>query len=1027
MMLRRFTAVLVLCLLACGGASASEVDEQAAALLRMAGIEAGLCVHLGCRDGALTAALARGGRLLVHGLAADPDDVAAARRHIRRLGRYGQVSADRAPLTSLPYADGLVDLVVADDLPGLLKAGLELREVRRVLRPEGVALLGQPTVAGGPPPVSEAQAAGLLGEADARRVERVAGHGLWVRYRKPRPREMDAWTHRTYDASGNCVSHDTAIGPLHSLRWLAGPTWPMGTYYQVSNGGSVAAGSRVFHATINVVGNVPRTPQERNNSWFLTARNAHNGLLLWTRPVGLKMARDGQEFGSYLIATPERVYALLGDRFVELEAATGKTLRVLASGVPPGGKALLCEGVLVLAAGRLLRAFDSATGSERWRQTAAAEDAIVEGARLLLTTGARKQLVCLDLATGTERWRADIASYPARKKELLFAGSGIAVVVWERNWQKGENGIAAHALGDGRALWKQDYQASRATWANTVWLVDGLVWHRTGKAGLLARDPATGEEKRRITMKGGYCGGCVRDIATERYLISTRPPNFIEWQDGSVHGFRAGRHGCRAGVIVANGLLYSQPHGCKCVREALRGFVAFAPAREGRGSRDEGRGEETPLLQKGPASRSIGNRQSAIGNPDDWPTFRHDAMRSASTAVRVPRGLELLWQTEVADQQVPDAPLADEWLANPLGGDRLTAPVAAAGTVFVGVTDAHCVVALDAESGALRWRFTTGGRLDTPPAIHRGLCLVGSHDGWVSCLRAGDGALAWRLRVAPAERRIVAFGQLESPWPVTGGVLVDGGVGYCVAGRSSAADGGLVGCAFEPASGRMLWRGSLPGANSDLLVRDGASIRMAGGASAGVRLDPATGKPVRGGHSPGFRWDYSGKIGTLWGGPNRVLDHSWRVLSVGDRASHWMRIKQGYGPHQGKLLVAAPDRTTIYGFRHKYVHWSKEKDPQTEFGGELVAWRAGQEAWTAPSALQAEAMILAGDTLFAAGPTDRFRRRPGGKLWAVSAADGRPLWERQLDSPPAAEGLAATSGRLYLTTANGRVLCFGAR
>jgi len=993
------------------------VDEQAAVVLRMAGIEAGLCVHLGCRDGALTAALARGGRLLVHGLAPEPDDVAAARRHIRRLGRYGQVSADCAPLTSLPYANALVDLVVADDLPGLLKAGLDLREVRRILRPDGVALLGHAVAVGGPPPVSEAQVAGLLGEADARRVERVAGHGLWVRYRKPRPREMDAWTHRTYDASGNCVSHDTAIGPLHSLRWLAGPVWPMGTYYQVSNGGSVAAGDRVFHATINVVENVPRTPQERNNSWFLTARNAHNGLLLWTRPIARKMARDGQEFGSYLIATPERVYALFGDQFVELEAATGKTVRVLASGVPPGGRAILHGNLLVLAAGKALRAFDPASGSQKWRQTANAMDVVADGGHLLLATAARKQLVCLDLATGTERWRADIASYPARKKQLLFAGAGVAVVVWERNWQKGENGIAAHALEDGRALWKHDYQASRATWANTVWLVDGLVWHRTGKAGLLARDPATGEEKRRITMKGRYCGGCVRDIATERYLISTRPPNFIEWQDGSVHGFRAGRHGCRAGVIVANGLLYSQPHGCKCVREALRGFLAFAP-----GSGPTAAGARP--FEKGPAASP---QRPSSDAPGHWPTFRQDAVRSASTAVRVPRGLELLWQTEVADQRVPDAPLADEWLANPLGGDRLTAPVVAAGMVFVGVTDAHCVVALDAESGALRWRSTAGGRLDTPPTVHRGLCLLGSHDGWVYCLLASDGELIWRLRAAPADRRIVAFGQLESPWPVIGGVLVDGGVGYCVAGRTSAADGGLHGCAFDPVSGRVLWRRRMEGASSDLLVRDRGGIRMAGGASAGVRFDPATGKPLRGGQSPGFRWDYSGKIGTLWGGPNRVVDHSWRVLSIGDRASHWMRIKQGYGPHQGKLLVAAPDRSTIYGFRHIYVHWSKEKDPRTEFGGELVAWRDGKEAWTAPSALQVEAMILAGDTLFAAGPTDRFRRRPGGKLWAVSAVDGKPLWERPLDSPPAAEGLAATSGRLYLTTTNGRVLCFGAK
>ena len=44
---------------------------------------------------------------------------------------------------------------------------------------------------------------------------------------------------------------------------------------------------------------------------------------------------------------------------------------------------------------------------------------------------------------------------------------------------------------------------------------------------------------------------------------------------------------------------------------------------------------------------------------------------------------------------------------------------------------------------------TAGGRIDTPPTIADGLCLFGSHDGWVYCLRAADGRLAWRFRAAP--------------------------------------------------------------------------------------------------------------------------------------------------------------------------------------------------------------------------------------------------------------------------------------
>ena len=999
---------------ALGGAA-----DEAGQIVRLAGVDAGLCVHVGCRDGSLAAELARGGRRIVHALAMDRGAVDRVRKQVARAGVYGQASVGFHDLRRLPYADDLVNLVVVDDLARALAAGLSLKEVGRVLCPDGVALLGQsPTWAAVGVPLTEARLRELLGTERAEDIEIVAQHGLWARVRKRRPAAMDDWTHRAYDASGNCVSHDTAIGPLHGLRWLAGPAWPMGTYYQVSNGGTVAAGGRVFYVTLNEVSSFRRLPQERNNAWFLVARDASNGLRLWSRAVGLNMARDGQEFGNCVVATPKRVFALLGTELVALDAATGKTERVLARGVPPGGRLLHHDGRLVLAAGKTLRAL-GVDGTAKWQRPIAARDAVVADGQVLYTTGDLKTLASLDLATGKPRWTADISAHQGKQKQLLLAGSGVAVVVWERNWSKGENGIAAFSTRDGRRLWARDYASSRATWPNTVWLVDRLVWHREGKAGLVGLVPTTGEPKRRITLKGGYCGGCVRDIATERFLVSTRPPNFFEWKDGSVHGFRGGRHGCRAGVIVANGLLYTEPHGCKCVRESVRGFAAFGPAP--RAAPTTARALERTL-------NALRAPYTAPPRPDDWPTFRHDPCRTGATkAVLSPR-LKRSWAVTVDDHRAPAAPLADEWAANPLGGDRLTAPVVAGDTVFVGLPDAHRVVALDAATGKEKWRATVGGRVDVPPTIYEDLCLAGCRDGWVYCLRADTGAMAWRLRAAPDERLIVAFGQLESAWPVVGGVLVDKGVGYCVTGRSSAADGGLTGIAFSPASGETIWRKPLRAAGSDLLVAEGDAIRMAGAASAGFRFDTKTGDPLRGNASAGFKWAYSGKIHGLWGGPNRVLDRSWRFLGIGDRASHWMRIKQGYGPYEGKLLVAAPDGKAVYGYRHRYVHWSKEKDPATEVGGELVAWTGGREAWTldVPGPFQIEALILAGDVLVAAGPVDRFRRKPGGRLWAVSAREGKLLRELPLGQAPAADGLAVTRGRLFLTTHDGRMLCFAA-
>jgi outer membrane protein assembly factor BamB len=79
-------------------------------------------------------------------------------------------------------------------------------------------------------------------------------------------------------------------------------------------------------------------------------------------------------------------------------------------------------------------------------------------------------------------------------------------------------------------------------------------------------------------------------------------------------------------------------------------------------------------------------------------------------------------------------------------------------------------------------------------------------------------------------------------------------------------------------------------------------------------------------------------------------------------------------------------------------------------------------------------MVLAGQTLFVAGPPDvmdgadpyaAFEGRKGALLWSVATADGGKLAEIRLESEPVFDGLIASGGRLYLATRDGRVLCMG--
>ena len=110
------TGGLLLFLLSAPLASA----EDAAKLLRLSGAKGGFIVHLGCGEGTLTARLRAGDQYFVHGLDTEATQVASARADLIEQGVYGPVSVDQWDGRHLPYADNLVNLIVAEEPAQLL-------------------------------------------------------------------------------------------------------------------------------------------------------------------------------------------------------------------------------------------------------------------------------------------------------------------------------------------------------------------------------------------------------------------------------------------------------------------------------------------------------------------------------------------------------------------------------------------------------------------------------------------------------------------------------------------------------------------------------------------------------------------------------------------------------------------------------------------------------------------------------------------------------------------------------------------
>ncbi|MCK4276102.1 MAG: PQQ-like beta-propeller repeat protein [Phycisphaerae bacterium] len=177
---------------------------------------------------------------------------------------------------------------------------------------------------------------------------------------------------------------------------------------------------------------------------------------------------------------------------------------------------------------------------------------------------------------------------------------------------------------------------------------------------------------------------------------------------------------------------------------------------------------------------------SRQGCDDDWPTYRHDARRSGATVCDVPPQVSPRWRVRLPG--------------------RLTPPTVSGDRVYVAAKDEQTLYAFGAQDGRRLWHYTAGGRIDSPATIYGELVLFGCADAGVYCLRASDGELLWRFLAAPSDQRIVALGQLESPWRVHGSVLVKDGVAYCTAGRSTYLDGGIRIFGLDPKTGKVVYK-----------------------------------------------------------------------------------------------------------------------------------------------------------------------------------------------------------------------------
>ena len=1084
---------LTAAILALGLACAVMADE---------GTPGGVLVHVGCGDGEQTLTMLQQGRFLVHALDRDSENVAQTRARAAAAGVSGRISVETLAGSRLPYVDSLVNTIVATS-----ECGIDRSELMRVLVPGG-KLIGP----AGPPML------------------------------KPLAVETDEWTHYLHGADNNAVAEDTVVGSPRHLQWTGGPRWSRHHEHMSSMSAMVSAGGRVFYIFDEGLPASIQLPPR----WKLIARDAFNGCVLWKRDIAqwythLYPLKSGpSDLPRRMVTDGKRVYLPLGidQPLSAVDAATGETIRTY-TGTGAAEEVILSDGILYVVSNpassaptefnwkepicwwanyratrehgwygnkRTLMAVNAESGSILWKgeHAVAPLTLAVDGDKVVYCDD--NDVICLDKRSGELAWRTASAGVKdpnvgGGDDGLVFGTQFAPTLVIHRGvvlFGGGSGKLEGFDLATGERLWEGRHHKAGHMSPWDLLCIDGVVW-TGGLADRQKNNIWTGYNVKTGAIEKEFApdiksywfhARCHKSRATVDFLLPSRTGiEVVDWRKETWERNHWVRGACLYGIMPCNGLIYAPQHPCACYMETkLNGLNALAAPRQ-MGKRVP----EDERRTKGPAyGKAISNQSSVISEEitDEWPTFRADSGRSGFVETDVNAEAKEAWRAEI--------------------GGRLSALTSADGRCYVSAIDQNMLVALDADNGKTLWTYTVGASIDSPPTIFRNRVIFGSNDGHVYCLRASDGALAWRYLAAPGRDKHMAFGRIESVWPVHGSVLVtDDGVVSCVAGRSAFVDGGMRLCRLDATTGALISETAidhrLPGSDQDLqttmkglnmptalpdiLSSDGKFMYMRSQQfdMDGKRMDVSASNKAN---------DQLGEGTHLFSGVG-FLDGSWfhraywlygkKLLSG---CNYWFRAAR-HAP-AGRLMVFDDDTVYGYGRQPHYFLWTpsleyrlfavnREVTPagieRVEAGTEKLNRRDTKGPWytsdrwifnrkvteklpekelTATEAkwssnepeLIARAMVLAGDTLFVAGPPDlldeeaavdnhyaeetqralaaqdaAMRGGKGGILWAVSAKSGERLSRSELDTMPVWDGMAAADGSLLVACVDGTVRC----
>lgn len=968
----------ILCALVCcavlitGPLFAATTAEE---ILNSVEAKSGLLVVVGCGEPAapdVAADLGKSGDWLVHAIASNAQKLAQFNRAIAEAEVKGCVSAEELGLEALPYRDYLVNALAIMDLEKAQAAGLTMEEVRRCVVPQGKIVI-------------------------------CSGGNVTQIEETPACEEMDVWTHRYYDASGIPSSKDKVFDLPVGFKWSAGLPMNFDNPLRAANRYSstramVVDDGRCFTFSEAVYENLGAGWRSKyGTDQFLTCRDAFNGRMLWRKRIG-----DTYYGGLYienmapLVSTGHHLY-LAGEtgKMLTVDTRTGETVREISTANIPGVIAA-ADGIVVVATWKdgktmgaaerydrrrmdweiyegTIEAYDNASGELQWKNDLLGTSMVIADGSVYIVNRSEKdplekahnkrregdeaahppqKVIAMDLAKGTILWETEDAEFKTTNQALSLEAAGFMAV-------------AVGLQGRSRVA---------------------LLSAETGKP--LSPGEATEANKNFFRYRNHICTPVMR---VGDAILGNRGGTLTK--AGERINFGGARGACLTGTVPAYGAGYIAQNWCRCSPGQIPGLLAIAPIGE----------IPTPAEMEEPTEPVVYSTydDSTDGGSSAslWTSFRGNAGRNSSSACDIPTEVTVAWSQQVAGPTREGTVARDR---RSYLNSRLTAAVVAGNLAIVGDIDHNEIIAVDVKDGSVKWRTMLGGRVDSSPTVHKGICLVGDHTGYVTAIRVKNGELIYRLRIAPEEKRMISYGKVESVWPVIGGVMVADGKAYASAGRTQGSDGGLLIRAFVPETGQQLWATALPQnapnlvekkpKRNDTLVRHGEFVTV-----MGHWLNLETGKISPPPQVPAPH-------GTVVMGLEGLYSWNWT------RLGHRKFISIGYGELMGDTV----------SWNDKYVATTNK-----DSGGTIAALTQPgkrQGFVGVPLVYQGTSLVICNNVLIQGGAI-LDQEKDHGFVRAISLENGQVVWEEKFAAELAFNGLAVDTCGIIASFDDGTVAC----